>query len=217
MREATKKMDQETMNATPRQRIIGAARRLFKEKGFHSTPIAELAAAASVSVGMIYRLFPGKDDIIVAICEENLQARLAEMEEVFGAVERGEYSVFEALEAIARGTIIANDSGLVFEVLAEAYRNPRVAERMRALSAPYRDKILSLATLARPQGGAKELDAYADVMIACFFGLGHRTVWRSALDIEQTSHEAASILLRALKAPADRTETALEAGAGPRS
>ena len=210
-------MDQETMNATPRQRIIGAARRLFKEKGFHSTPIAELAAEASVSVGMIYRLFPGKDDIIVAICEENLEARLAEMDEIFGAVERAEYSVFEAVEAIARGTIVANDSGLVFEVLAEAYRNPRVAERMRALSAPYRDKIRRLATLARPDGPAGELDAYADVMIACFFGLGHRTLWTPTVDIEQTSHDAARILLRALEAPREEFEKAQAEGSAPRS
>jgi TetR/AcrR family transcriptional repressor of uid operon len=195
-------MDQEMTNPTPRQRIIGAARRLFKDKGFHSTPIAELAAEASVSVGMIYRLFPGKDDIIVAICEENLQARITEIEEIFEAVERREYSVCDAVKSIASSTIAANDSGLEFEILAEAYRNPRVAERLKTLAAPYRDKVRRLASFARPDGSASELDAYADVMIACFFGLGHRTLWTPTVDIEQTSRQAACILMRALEAPA---------------
>ncbi len=196
-------MPKEIKNETPRRRVILAARRLFNDKGFHSTPVSELATEARVSVGQIYRLFPGKDDIIVAIAEEDVQARVGEMEVIFEAVERKEYSVFDAVRAIAKASIITNGGGLVFEILAEAYRNPRVFERIKVLCVPYRDGIRRLITLARPDGSARELDAHVEIMIACFFGLGHRALIASTMDIEQASHEAACILLRALNAPHD--------------
>jgi AcrR family transcriptional regulator len=40
-----------------RARILTAARSLFSSKGFHQTSMAQLASAAQVSVGQIYRLF----------------------------------------------------------------------------------------------------------------------------------------------------------------
>ena len=52
------------MEASPRDRIVQAARRLFGQKGFHSTSVAELAASAQVAVGQIYRFFPGKDGFV---------------------------------------------------------------------------------------------------------------------------------------------------------
>jgi TetR/AcrR family transcriptional repressor of uid operon len=200
-------MDHETRKESSRQRIIDAARRLFSGKGFHSTPISELASEASVSVGLIYRLFPGKDDIIVAIAEENVQARVGKMQEIFDAVEQAECSVFDAIKAIAKASIINNDGGLSFEILAEAYRNPRVSERLKTLAAPYRGGIRRLATLARPSASARALDAYADIMMACFVGLGHRTLIATTVDIDQASFEAACLLLRALDAPDHRTAT----------
>jgi TetR/AcrR family transcriptional repressor of uid operon len=203
-------MDHETRKESSRQRIIEAARRLFSDKGFHSTPIAELATEASVSVGLIYRLFPGKDDIIVAIAEENVQARVGKMQEIFDAVEQAECSVFDAIKAIAKASIINNGGGLSFEICAEAYRNPRVSERLKTLTAPYLDGIRRLATLARPSASSRALDAYADIMMACFVGLGHRTLIATTVDIDQASFEAAHLLLRALDAPGDRTATPAE-------
>src|SRR3546814_10561955 len=73
---------------SPRETIVDAARRLFGSKGFYATTTAELAEEASVSVGQIYRLFTDKDDVILAIVEENVRVRLAELHSIFDAVER---------------------------------------------------------------------------------------------------------------------------------
>src|SRR3546814_11151084 len=51
--------------------------------------------------GQIYRLFDNKDDVITALVEENTKARIAEMHGIFGAVEQGKQSVFDAIKAIA--------------------------------------------------------------------------------------------------------------------
>ena len=52
-----------------KERILEAARTLFDSHGFHQSSMAELAVAAQVSVGQIYRLFKGKEDIIAAIVQ----------------------------------------------------------------------------------------------------------------------------------------------------
>jgi AcrR family transcriptional regulator len=185
---------------SPRQRIIKAARKLFDAKGFHATTTAALATEAAVSVGQIYRLFESKDDVVIALVEENMQARVAEMHAIFGAVERGEHSVFDAIKAIASTSIIKSDGGLSFEILAEAYRNPPVAERLTALVNFYRDGVRQLVALTRPDVRAGELEAYVEIMMACFFGLGHRTLIGMTRDFDQISHETACLLMRALGA-----------------
>lgn len=178
-----------------------AARKLFDAKGFHATTTAELATEAAVSIGQIYRLFENKDDVIIALVEDNMQVRIAEMDAIFGTVERNGHSVFDAMKAIANISIIKSDGGLSFEILAEACRNASVADRLAVLVDCYRGGVRRLAALTRPDATAGELEAYVEIMMACFFGLGHRTLIGSATDVDQISHETACLLMRALGAP----------------
>src|SRR3546814_5740230 len=74
----SRRMDHPARQDAPRQRILKAARELFDAKGFHATTTAELATEAAVSIGQIYRLFDNKDDVIIALVEENTKARRSE-------------------------------------------------------------------------------------------------------------------------------------------
>ncbi len=194
-------MDNGERPETPRQRITAAARKLFDAKGFHSTTTAELATEAGVSIGQIYRLFESKENVVLALVEENAKARVAEMHTIFEAVERGERSVFAAIKAIAKVSIFKSDGGLSFEILAEAYRNVQVARRLSALVDFYRVGVRKLVALVRPDVTERELEAYVEIMMACFFGLGHRTLIGTTSDVDQISHETACLLMRALGAP----------------
>jgi len=49
-----------------RARITAAAVRVFAEKGYHATPVADVAAEAGVSPAYVFRLFPGKIGVFVA-------------------------------------------------------------------------------------------------------------------------------------------------------
>lgn len=49
-----------------RRELIGAATRLFTEKGYEQTTVAEIAAAAEVSPKTLFSYFAGKDDILFA-------------------------------------------------------------------------------------------------------------------------------------------------------
>lgn len=91
-----------------RARIVAVARTLFAEQG-GAVPLAEIARAAGVGVGTVYRHFPTHADLIEAAAEQ----RFAEIEE-FARTEclRGEPG--EGLERYLRhvGAVLAADRGL---------------------------------------------------------------------------------------------------------
>src|SRR3546814_5979583 len=56
---------------------------------------------------------------ILAIVEENVRVRLAEMHSIFDAVERRELAMFEAIKAIAANSLHNEDGSLFYEILAD--------------------------------------------------------------------------------------------------
>src|SRR2546425_12699253 len=63
-------MSAKNTRETRRQDIITAARDLFSRKGFHGTSMPDIAHAAGISTGLIYYIFPSKEDILLACSEE---------------------------------------------------------------------------------------------------------------------------------------------------
>jgi TetR/AcrR family transcriptional repressor of uid operon len=179
-----------------RERIIDAARKLFGTSGFHATTTAELTAASEVSIAQIYRIFASKDDIVIAIVEQRMSLMVAEMHAIFDAVKGGDLSTFDGIKAMAASLLNDQEVGLVFEILAESYRNPAVAEHVTRLATFYRDEIRHLAEFAKPDSSPVELDAYADVMLACLIGLYYRPVIGTTN--AETSHNVACVMMRAL-------------------
>jgi AcrR family transcriptional regulator len=53
------------------EKIHGAALTVFAEKGYSNTKIADIAVQAGVSVGNIYRYYPGKHQIFEAVMPES--------------------------------------------------------------------------------------------------------------------------------------------------
>ncbi len=59
------------MNPAPdtRTRIVMAAMELFWAKGFNSTSIADILSRTQLNAGSLYHVFPGKQDVLVAVLE----------------------------------------------------------------------------------------------------------------------------------------------------
>lgn len=55
-----------------RREILDAARTLVSQKGFRAARMDEVAAAIGVTKPAIYRYFPGKEQLILALMEEDL-------------------------------------------------------------------------------------------------------------------------------------------------
>ncbi|MEV4394608.1 helix-turn-helix domain-containing protein [Nonomuraea sp. NPDC049607] len=60
-----------------RRALIEAALRLFSEKGYEETTLAEIAAAAEVSTRTFFSYFAGKEDVLFYDSEQQIERALA--------------------------------------------------------------------------------------------------------------------------------------------
>ncbi|MCZ8373807.1 MAG: TetR family transcriptional regulator [Beijerinckiaceae bacterium] len=109
---------------------MDGARSCFHQHGFHAAGTAEIAAAAKVSVANLYQYFPSKDELVIAIAEEDLNADLAllAMIKSAGSIEKAMELAVDAITHEARDPSV---SRLRLEVSTEATRNPGVAKVVR--------------------------------------------------------------------------------------
>src|ERR1700727_2987923 len=115
-----------------REQILAAARRCFLRDGFHNTSMQDLFAEAELSSGAVYGYFASKNDVIVAIAEENLQDVVTMIRTVatrqpdrsIGATIAGIFEIVRT-EHIQDGL-----GGLAVLVWAEALRNREVGDKL---------------------------------------------------------------------------------------
>jgi TetR/AcrR family fatty acid metabolism transcriptional regulator len=68
-----------TRNGEKYFRIINAATKVFAKKGFFQAKVSDIAREAQVADGTIYLYFENKDDILISLFEEQMQAVLENM------------------------------------------------------------------------------------------------------------------------------------------
>lgn len=183
-----------------RRRIVAAARRLFSTQGFHQTPMSELATAAGVSVGQIYRLFTNKDEVIRAIVLEDAEAKAEVMNQLLADVTSGRMTVEDGFVELARRFVDKENEALTFDIMAEGHRNSGVADTIGGLCIGFRKMIRDLACVANPTLSADDLDGAEEMLLAIMFGLGHRTLSNPTLSKEDTARMSGRMMLGAIRA-----------------
>ncbi|WNG43259.1 TetR/AcrR family transcriptional regulator [Archangium minus] len=110
--------------------ILDGARTCFVQRGFHASSIAEISAAAGVSVANIYQYFPSKEALIVALIEVDLKRHHGMITRFWNtdfsrdAIEETLADIFLTPQGHALAVLRA-------EIASEGARNPRVAELLR--------------------------------------------------------------------------------------
>ncbi|WP_420144947.1 TetR/AcrR family transcriptional regulator [Sphingobium sp.] len=180
-------------------RILAAARALFNSRGFHQTAMAELATAAQVSVGQIYRLFKSKEDIIEALVHDDADEWCEKLAALQARLDSGELTVDQTFEQLMLQTIDEKDEALSFDIMAESFRNSEVADTIGAMCERFRIYIRYFACSANPDLSGEALDAAEDMLLACLFGLGHRSISRPSLSATIAGKRAAQMIVTALR------------------
>lgn len=130
-----------------RDQILAAARRCFLRDGFHATSMQDLFAEAGLSSGAVYRYFASKDDVIIAIAEENIRDVVALIHDV--ASSKPARPVGMVLADIVN-ILQAKDAqdglaGLALLAWSEALRNPVLASRLADLIGQIRADLTEVA------------------------------------------------------------------------
>lgn len=191
-----------------RQRIVDAASACARRSGFHGASMAEIAHAAGLSVGQIYRYFENKEAIIAAIVARDM----AEMRDRYAELRDGDLPV---LEAILTKCATAVDelyeperAALALEVVAEAARNPRVAAILQAADAEEREMQRELLCAVMPQDcDAAEQAARSEVINMLFDGMSVRGVNNPQGDRAAIGRVLRSTLRHLLSEPCDDRTT----------
>jgi AcrR family transcriptional regulator len=160
-----------------RQQILDAACDCVRQAGFHGASMAEIAKAAGLSVGQIYRYFENKEAIIGAIVGQDL----AEMRAKFAEMESRPGDLVDAMaEHLPEAVDKCFDPGraaLTLEVLAEAARNPKVAAIVRAADEQERAYAQVMLDRSRkPEWSEAEFQARCEAVGMLFDGMIMRSV-----------------------------------------
>jgi len=134
-----------------RQRILEAARRCFIERGFHAASMANIAEAAQMSAGLMYRYFENKQAIVLAIVERQLDETRAVLEQLH-SVQQFTAGIMEAFERWRAGAQPMSPA-LYLEINAEATRNPQIAAALRRSGAVTRAGLQAWLERPRSEGG----------------------------------------------------------------
>jgi TetR/AcrR family transcriptional regulator, fatty acid metabolism regulator protein len=65
-----------------RDLILKAAIKVFARQGYYNCRVADISEEAGIAYGLIYRYFPSKDDVLIAIYQENTQMFLNKIEQI---------------------------------------------------------------------------------------------------------------------------------------
>ena len=162
------KVDQKHLDAR-RKQIVDAARTRFTAHGFAGTSMADLVAESGLSTGAIYRYFKGKDEIVIAVCEEGSDAFPTAL-----TIE----AVTDFLEHVR---VLARDEGharLTAQIYAEAAVSPALAKVVRRQLDRLRSALVELI----PDGRRDEAEAIAEAFVALSSGYSQQLAVRGDLD-----------------------------------
>jgi AcrR family transcriptional regulator len=119
--------------ARNRERILVAASELFAQEGADFC-VDEIASRAGVGHATVFRRFPTKEDLVIAMLEDRL-GQLAEAAERAEGHEDPWEGLREAMELIAARQ--ARDRGLFESIATEAIGSPRLREARHRVMAPF--------------------------------------------------------------------------------
>lgn len=139
-----------------RRRVLDAARTVFTSRGFHAATLDAVAEEAGFTKGAVYSRFDSKGDLFLAMLEERIDSRIAEMRAAAAAV-RGPVDLAATLSRQWDERLERDEqwSLLSLEFRLHAARNPALNRRYAALHAKLRQAIAALIEAERREAGTK--------------------------------------------------------------
>ncbi|WP_304166025.1 TetR/AcrR family transcriptional regulator [Lonsdalea britannica] len=160
-------------------RIIAAARQCFRRAGFHGAGMAEIARVAELSVGQIYRYFTNKDAIIEEMVYRIAEARIAPLERDLNHTARMP-DILVGNAPYDEVYHYSDDNALMLEATAEASRNPRVAEILKAADARIFNQACLMLQKRYPRLSQASIAARVELMAALVQGTSTRSLLASS-------------------------------------
>ena len=143
-----------------RERILEGGRRAFNAGGFRGTSVPSIAAEAGVSVGLIYRYFPSKEELFLELCLSGTPNELEDLARRIAPIEDPVVRLTTAIDSYFDALFLAIGAPLVLQALAAAPSDERIRESLRRRGDDLRGFS---ATFIRDAVARGEVDPATDV------------------------------------------------------
>ncbi|MFD6953428.1 TetR family transcriptional regulator [Nocardiopsis sp. TSRI0078] len=166
----------ETAGGSVPERLLGAATRLFAERGYEGTSVQEVVAAAGVTKGAMYHYFGSKDDLLYEV-----YARVLRMQtEHLVRIASRDGSVVDRVRSAAADVIVTSIANMDDTVIFFRSMHQLREEKQRAVRAERRryHEIFRDMVLQGQEEGVFRSDVPADLVVNYFFGsVHHLSTW----------------------------------------
>ena len=186
-----------------RERILVAAHRCVIEMGLNLTSVANIAEAAEMSPGLIYRYFESKAEITRAVVQRQLTMTLERFKTEQGTTPDIAKDFTEAFARPHNPLFDQLHPVLLLEITAEATRDPFIAEAFKEYEKALRGGFRRSMSRSKAEGGhgiPEELVAERGLIIELLYeGLKMRQVHSPDLDKNLLLRSLTSVVKCVLK------------------
>jgi AcrR family transcriptional regulator len=163
--------------AEVREAILAAAQNLFGEAGYNATTLRQIATAAGVSLSNVYSYYSSKLDLLFAIYEPWLKARLEQLQQEVEALDGAAARLRHTVSTLWRD-IPAEDNGFANNIM-QALSTAQPADYDAATIRWAEAKLTRILRSCLPEDHRRELladETVAHLMFMAFDGfvLNHR-------------------------------------------
>jgi AcrR family transcriptional regulator len=184
-----------------REAIEQAARKLFAERGFHGTTLADITSAAGKSPAVFYRYFADKEDLLAALAESFLHDVVAPAGVSLHRPDSPNDDAFFSAVVTGYWNMFKQNIGIMIAVAQLAATRPRFASVQNEFRRFGMNVVAASVRRAQEQGYGDELDPdHTAAAIALLFE-NFTTVFvgTSGLGLEISDEDAIATLSRIWK------------------
>jgi AcrR family transcriptional regulator len=184
-----------------RQAIEQAARKLFAERGFHGTTLADITSAAGKSPAVFYRYFADKEDLLAALAESFLHEVVTPPGLSLHLPDSPDDDAFFTSVVTGYWNMFKQNIGIMIAVAQLAATQPRFAAVQNEFRQLGMDIVAASVRRAQEQGFGDELvpEHTAAAIALLFENFTTVFVGTSGLGVEISDEDAIATLSRIWK------------------
>jgi len=190
----------EKLHERRKAEILTAATKCFSERGIRQTTMREICSAVEISPGALYRYYPSKDDIILALAEmeraenDELIAYLNSKKDVLKALR-------EAMPEIIKEITKPDIARLTMEIGAEAARNADVAAPFIASEKKFKSDLIEALTRGQKNGfvdPSVDIRAFVHLFVNMLEGISGSFAFPTDVSIRKLTKSLDQVIHRTL-------------------